>query len=83
MGSIPHFSIYIAPETGLLELLFSDTLTSIVCVLPSEIGSCATCMKTDNAFREVRGSDDPCDTVVEEDTVLGDTCAAWLLIDEY
>jgi len=40
-------------------------------------------MKTDNAFREVRGSDDPCDTVVEEDTVLGDTCAAWLLIDEY
>jgi len=54
-------------------------------VFPREIVLCATCNETDNDFREgeVWGGDDPCDTVLEEDTVFGDICTGWLLIDEY
>ena len=72
-----------ASEIGLLELLLSETFTNKVCSLPREIGSCATRTEINNDLGGVRGGDEPCDTVVEEDTVLGDICTAWLLIDEY
>ena len=71
-------------RNGLLELPLSETLTNTVCVLPREIGSCATRTETDNDFRLEL---DECDIVVvideDDDFTLGDTCTTWLLIDEY